>query len=59
MTIESLLSPPWVEMQAESFELVLRVLDESKLENIVHIAGVEVELTSGVIPTLATPNYYR
>ena len=40
-------------------ELVLVVLDESKLENIVHIAGVEVELTSGVIPTLATPNYYR
>ena len=59
MTIESLQSPPWVDLQAESYELVLVVLDESKLENIVHIAGVEVELTSRVIPTLATPNYYR
>ena len=57
MTIESLQSPPWVDLQAESYELVLVVLDESKLEIIVHIAGVEVELTSGVIPTLATPNY--
>ena len=58
MTIESLQSPPRVDLQAESDELVLVVLDESKLENIVHIASVEVELTSGVIPTLATPNYY-
>ena len=59
MTIESLQSPPQVDLQAESDELVLVVLDESKLENFVHIASVEVELTSGVIPTLATPNYYR
>ena len=59
MTNESLQSPPRVDLQAESDELVLVVLDESKHENIVHIAGVEVELTGGLIPTLATPNYYQ
>ena len=39
MTIESLQSPPRVDLQAESDELVLSVLVESKHEDCVHIAG--------------------